>query len=533
MAAPEGQEVASKSCKSHFCAKCLKTEQCEKPFPRCSGCQLVRYCSRKCQKQHWGEHKVLCKSVREFKVDNNAQRNPDNGTYVSHLTPAEYSKVVGLVGKRCMVHCQLNGQKVHALWDTGAQVSLISKKWLDEHLPDLPLRNIESLLDDGTELDLKTANGSCMPYEGFVVVQFKLETSTVDQTIMVPMLVTHETLDYPIIGYNVIEELVKKEEVPDQIATKWAASFPDIRCEKIQSLVNFIQAPSTEQLCFVKTIKQDVVIPQKTTVSVKCRANTGPVEKRIPVLFEPNSEQSWPSGLEISEELLTIPHGSSCRLQINVLNTSDHDITLYKRTTLGTLQLVKSVKPQEVRRRNVDSCESEAVNSVYSETRKNSTIPPARQEDIQASNSAENEDRGYNPIDDLDLSGLTKQQQMRVRQMLEEEKGTFSTSDDDIGCVEELELKLNMRDQIPVQKTYNSVPRPLYPEVKQHIEDLLNRGWITKSRSPYSSPVVCVRKKNGELRLCVDYRELNKRTVPDRHPLPRVQDTIDGLGGNK
>ena len=308
-------------------------------------------------------------SVREFKVDNNAQRNPDNGTYVSHLTPAEYSKVVGLVGKRCMVHCQLNGQKVHALWDTGAQVSLISKKWLDEHLPDLPLRNIESLLDDGTELGLKTANGSCMPYEGFAVVQFKLETSTVDQTIMVPMLVTHETLDYPIIGYNVIEELVKKEEVPDQIATKWAASFPDIRCEKIQSLVNFIQAPSPEQLCFVKTIKQDVVIPQKTTVSVKCRANTGPVEKRIPVLFEPNSEQSWPSGLEISKELLTIPHGSSCRLQINVLNTSDHDITLYKRTTLGTLQLVKSVTPQEVRRRNVDSCESEAVNSVYSETR--------------------------------------------------------------------------------------------------------------------------------------------------------------------
>ena len=178
------------------------------------------------------------------------------------------------------------------------------------------------------------------------------------------------------------------------------------------------------------------------------------------------------------------------------MNTSDHDITLYKRTTLGTVQLVKSVTPQEVRRRNVDSCESEAVNSVYSETRKNSTIPPARQEDIQTSNSAGNEDRGYNPIDDLDLSGLTKQQQMRVRQMLEEEKGTFSTSDDDIGCVEELELKLNMRDQIPVQKTYNSIPRPLYPEVKQHIEDLLNRGWITKSRSPYSSPVVCVRTAN-------------------------------------
>ena len=122
-----------------------------------------------------------------------------------------------LVGTRCMVHCQLNGQKVHSLWDTGAHLSLISKEWLDEQLPDLPKRNIESLFNDGTELDLKTANGTPMPYEGFVEVEFKFETSSTDRTILVPMLVTHETLDYPIIGYNVIEELAKKDEVPDQI----------------------------------------------------------------------------------------------------------------------------------------------------------------------------------------------------------------------------------------------------------------------------------------------------------------------------
>ncbi|CAB3994835.1 Hypothetical predicted protein, partial [Paramuricea clavata] len=164
------------------------------------------------------------------------------------------------------------------------------KKWLDEQLPDLPIRNTESLFNDGTELDLKTANGTPMPYEGFVVVEFKLETSSTDRTIMVPMLVTHETLDYPIIGYNVIEELVKKDKVPDQIVMEWAASFPDVNCAKIQSLVSLIQAPSPEHLCFVKTIKQDVVVPRKTTVSIKCRANTGPVEKRIPVLFEPSKE---------------------------------------------------------------------------------------------------------------------------------------------------------------------------------------------------------------------------------------------------
>lgn len=166
-------------------------------------------------------------------------------------------------------------------------------------MPGLSLRNIESLSDDETVLGSKTANGTPMPYEEFVTVEFKLETSSADQTVLVPMLVTRATLDSPIIGNNVIEKLVKSKEVSDQIAGDWAVSFPGVCYEKIQSLVNFMQAPSLEQLCAVKTIQKDVVIPSKTTLSVKCRANTEPVEWRMPVLFEPSTEQSWPSGLRI------------------------------------------------------------------------------------------------------------------------------------------------------------------------------------------------------------------------------------------
>jgi hypothetical protein len=93
-------------------------------------------------------------------------------------------------------------------------------------------------------------------------------------------------------------------------------------------------------------------------------------------------------------------------------------------------------------------------------------------------------------------------------------------------------MKINLTDNIPVQKNYNSIPKPLYPEVKQYIEDLLNRKFIRKSKSAYSSPVVCVRKKDGTLRLCVDYRELNRRTIVDRHPLSKVQTTLENIGGN-
>lgn len=82
------------------------------------------------------------------------------------------------------------------------------------------------------------------------------------------------------------------------------------------------------------------------------------------------------------------------------------------------------------------------------------------------------------------------------------------------------------------RKYFVSIPRPPYPEVKGYIENLPNRGFISKSSSPFSSSVVCVRKKDGGMRLCVDYRELNKKTVPDRHPIPRIKEALGRLGGN-
>ncbi|PIK37740.1 hypothetical protein BSL78_25428 [Apostichopus japonicus] len=71
-----------------------------------------------------------------------------------------------------------------------------------------------------------------------------------------------------------------------------------------------------------------------------------------------------------------------------------------------------------------------------------------------------------------------------------------------------------------------------YKEVKDYLQDLINRGWVTRSKSNYSSPVVCVRKRDGTLRLCIDYRELNRKTIDDRQPIPKIQDILDGLAGN-
>lgn len=57
--------------------------------------------------------------------------------------------------------------------------------------------------------------------------------------------------------------------------------------------------------------------------------------------------------------------------------------------------------------------------------------------------------------------------------------------------------------------------------MKNYLHDLITQGWVKKSNSPYSSPIVCVRKKDG-LRLCIDYRGLNRKTHPDRQPEYRI-----------
>lgn len=67
--------------------------------------------------------------------------------------------------------------------------------------------------------------------------------------------------------------------------------------------------------------------------------------------------------------------------------------------------------------------------------------------------------------------------------------------------------------------------------VREKIEELLKAKVIWPSTSPFTSPALLVKKKNGSDRLCVDFRELNSNTVPDRYPLPLIMDQINRLHG--
>ncbi|KAA0043070.1 reverse transcriptase [Cucumis melo var. makuwa] len=84
---------------------------------------------------------------------------------------------------------------------------------------------------------------------------------------------------------------------------------------------------------------------------------------------------------------------------------------------------------------------------------------------------------------------------------------------------------------VPISRApYRMAPAQL-KELKVQLQELLDKGFIRPSVSPWGAPVLFVKKKDGSMRLCIDYRELNKVTVKNRYPLPRIDDLFDQLQG--
>ena len=75
-------------------------------------------------------------------------------------------------------------------------------------------------------------------------------------------------------------------------------------------------------------------------------------------------------------------------------------------------------------------------------------------------------------------------------------------------------------------------PPSLYEDVREHLKEWLDAGAIRESNSPFSSNLVLVRKSDGSLRMCIDFRTLNKRTIRDAHSIPRIEETLDCLAGS-
>jgi hypothetical protein len=99
-------------------------------------------------------------------------------------------------------------------------------------------------------------------------------------------------------------------------------------------------------------------------------------------------------------------------------------------------------------------------------------------------------------------------------------------------CPYDLKIETIDNQDPPFGKIYNMSATEL-EALKGHIDELLGKGYIRASSSPAGAPVLFVKKKNGSLRLCVDFRALNKITVKNQYPLPLLGDLMDRLSQEK
>jgi hypothetical protein len=127
---------------------------------------------------------------------------------------------------------------------------------------------------------------------------------------------------------------------------------------------------------------------------------------------------------------------------------------------------------------------------------------------------------------------LSDEEFQKLEKLIADYDDIFAVDCEDHGRTNKVYHRIDTGDARPIRQP-RRVPLAKQAEVRDMIDDIQRRGVIEESDSPWSSPVILVRKKNGELRFCVDYRKLNDVTRKNSFPLPRIDDTLDTLSGAK
>ena len=324
----------------------------------------------------------------------------------------------------------------------------------------------------GSWLEITAANGLSVPYEGLIETDICIGGITAQHS--------------GVIVVRRAPTVVGGREVPGLLGTNVLRHFPEF-----QSIVNtprgFARVAS----------RQAVLVPANSRCTV---AISRPPMNSGNFVIEPLTTP-LPGNLIVQTSVIQVP--GPCA--VTICNPSMKDVWLRPKTRVG--------------------CMTSGIIE-------NGNI----QVDVHGDNLhvslSEPQVRGDGPVEGLDLSGLDGHPlQSRVDQLFRQYRNVFAGSSDVPGKSEVVQHRIPLDGgHVPAQP-YRRVAWAQMEELRQHLRQLLAKDIIRPSCSPYSSPVVLVRKKSGELRMCVDYRGLNARTVKDAYPLPRIDESLDALGG--
>ncbi|XP_061584211.1 uncharacterized protein LOC133449095 [Cololabis saira] len=418
-----------------------------------------------------------------------------------------------LIGDCPVVEINMGGVMVPCLLDTGSMVTTIRESFFEKHFKSQGV----GLLKQCRWLCLKAANGLKIPYKGYMELDVVVLGDTLTQ--MGVLVVEDPQKETPeqkqqavpgILGMNIIGRgyglLVEQfghnlleAPVLKAAGNEWKETFAE--CKRLEA------AKAQGYLGKAKVHGRAVRVPAGSLTWIHTTCPSAANTTLPSVLLEPLATGNrLPAGILVSSALLPVHQG---RVEIPVVNVGTEDAWLQPYTQLGELHVVDPLQAESsVLFEEMDTHPTIAVVQEVTAVR-NPSIDLSR----------------------LSWSNLSAEQTKQGLELLQKHSTVFSHGEGDLGCTSLVEHEIPLVDDGPVRQRYRRLPPSQYEQVKVHIQELLVRGVVRPSCSPYSSPIVVVFKKNGELRLCVDYRLLNAKTRKDAYPLPRIEESLDALTG--
>ena len=388
---------------------------------------------------------------------------------------------------------RVGGVPVSALIDTGSEVTTVTERWFKEHFS---LRDVDHM----QWLTLKSANGTEIPYVGIAELNITMSGSDCG---CIPILVVKNCADPAtdrikaktpaLLGMNVLERL------PGGLTGGHVKLHSSLK-----PIVRQVIAHQQSERALGRVARRGGVrVPAGSLATVRV---TGPNDTSTALIAEQHS-------MQLAGGLILVPTLVSCersRRYVRLLNLGKVDVTLRGHTPICMLRPIVEVES------------GDGVAFTTQGSTQTITVEPTaerRRDDAHTTTPTRRES--------------SEQQEVRLQQLLNRHRRVFADGDDKVGYTDLVQHRIRLTDDIPVVQPYRAIPPSQYAEVREHLKTLLRNDIIRESYSPYAAPIVIVRKKNGDMRMCVDYRRINMKCVRDAFPLPRIEESFDALAGAK
>ena len=265
-----------------------------------------------------------------------------------------------------------------------------------------------------------------------------------------------------------------------------------------------------EEVCGKVTMTKDITIHAFDTIYVSWNTAFRKHSKQVNIMVDGLPEQYQRTVVPVQTYMVLKP--GSMRIKFGLRNLSAQAVTIKSKTAIARFAAANAIP---------DMLAPSVEEENQSAKRGDPMLPSNREE-------------GNKLLQKLDLSGIlqwTMEQQEQVCNLFLEFDNLFALDSLDLGKTLIVKHKIRLSDNTPFKERYRQIPPHMYEEVKKHLWKMLEIGAIRKSNSPWASMVVLVRKKDGSLWFCIDLRQLNAHTIKDAYSLPRIEETLDCLGG--